>query len=183
MRGQKWADPAAMAWIDMLGDDDVRRRTKANAELRNLGFRALPALLHRQSDPDPARRRAVAKRIGALYSGAVPRFLTRAATLAEAWFVPLAPHSSSTLLGLTASLHATASIPLFLIHEGGQGHDPSGVVKKTWEVDQDGYASLPQGPGLGVEIDEEKVRSIDAAPQKPYRWPSGKYPDGSVADY
>lgn len=109
--------------------------------------------------------------------------MRKIATLAEAWFVPLAPHSSSTLLGLTASLHVTFSIPLFLIHEGGKGNDPFEVVKKTWEVDKEGYASLPQGPGLGVDIDEEKVRRIDAAPQKPYNWPSAKYPDGSVADY
>ncbi len=109
--------------------------------------------------------------------------MKKIATLAEAWFVPLVPHSSSTRLGLTASLHVTASIPHFLIHEGGKGRDRFGVVKATWEVDEKGYASLPQGPGLGVDIDEEKVRRIDAAPQKPYRWPSGKYPDGSVADY
>ena len=109
--------------------------------------------------------------------------MKKIATLAEAWFVPLVPHSSSTLLGLTASLHVTASIPLFLIHEGGKGHDQAGVVKKNWEVSKDGYASLPQGPGLGVEIDEKKVRKLDSAPQKAYRWPSGKNPDGSVADY
>ena len=58
-----------------------------------------------------------------------------------------------------------------------------GVGKATWEVDEKGYASLPQGPGLGVDIDEKKVRMIDAGPQKKYSWPSGKYPDGSVADY
>ena len=109
--------------------------------------------------------------------------MKKISALAEAWHVPLVPHNSSTLLGLTASLHATASIPLFLIHEGGKGHDPFGVVRKTWEVDKEGYASLPEGPGLGVEIDEAKVRRIDARPQKPYRWPSGRYPDGSVADY
>ncbi len=50
--------------------------------------------------------------------------------MAEAYFVPLAPHCGSTLLGMTASLHATAAIPLFLIHEGAKGHDPFGVVQK-----------------------------------------------------
>ena len=109
--------------------------------------------------------------------------MKKIATLAEAYFVPLVPHNSSTLLGMTASLHAAASIPHLLIHEGGKGHDPFDVVKKSWEVGKDGYASLPQGAGLGVEIDEEKVRKIDAGPHKPSRWGYQKYPDGSVADY
>ncbi|MDH3592283.1 MAG: hypothetical protein OER88_10420 [Planctomycetota bacterium] len=84
MRGQKWADRGAMALIDQLGDADTRKRALARTELRARGFRALPALLHRQSDPDPARRRAVAKLIGSLYSGAVPRFAVKDATLVAA---------------------------------------------------------------------------------------------------
>ena len=108
--------------------------------------------------------------------------MKKIATLAEAYFVPLAPHCGSTLLGMTASLHATASIPLFLIHEGGKGHDPFGVVKKKWTVDEKGYCTIPEGPGLGITIDQAKVEKIAAQPKK-YRWPRSKYPDGSVSDY
>ena len=108
--------------------------------------------------------------------------MKKIATLAEAYFVPLAPHCGSTLLGMTASLHATAAIPLFLIHEGGKGHDPFGVVKKKWTVDEKGYCTIPEGPGLGITIDQAKVEKIAAQPKK-YRWPRSKYPDGSVSDY
>src|SRR6185369_13649800 len=78
------------------------------------------------------------------------------ATLAEAYLVPLAPHCTMSELGLSASLHMAASIPLFLIHEGYlDGHlMPPGVARKQWTQDAQGYASLPEGPGLGVEIDE-----------------------------
>jgi galactonate dehydratase len=111
--------------------------------------------------------------------------MKKIATLAEAYFVPLAPHCTCSELGLTASLHAAASVPLFLIHEGYlDGHImPPGVANKQWEVDKDGYASLPQGPGLGVEIDEARMAEVAADPKRQFKWPLPKYQDGSVRDY
>lgn len=107
------------------------------------------------------------------------------ATLAETYFVPLAPHNTCSELGLTASLHVAASIPLFLIHEGYlDGHlMPPGVARKNWTVDKDGYASLPQGPGLGVEMDEAMIAKVNADPRRRFRWPTPHYEDGSVRDY
>jgi galactonate dehydratase len=111
--------------------------------------------------------------------------MKKIAALAEAYFVPLAPHNTCSELGLSASLHAVASIPLFLIQEGYlDGHImPPGVAKKTWEVDKDGYASLPQGPGLGVEIDEALMAKVAADPKRAFKWPKPTYGDGSVRDY
>ena len=54
--------------------------------------------------------------------------MKKIATLAEAYHVPLAPHNASTVLGMTASFHAIASIPFFLIHEGGRGYNPEDVA-------------------------------------------------------
>src|SRR5438876_7460784 len=90
------------------------------------------------------------------------------ATLAEAYHVPMAPHNTCSELGLTASLHVSASIPLFLIQEGYiDGHImPRGVANKSWEIDKDGYASLPQGPGLGVEMDEAAMGKVAADPRR-----------------
>lgn len=107
------------------------------------------------------------------------------ATLAEAYFVPLAPHNTCSELGLTASLHVAASIPLFLIHEGYlDGHImPHGVANKHWELGEDGYASLPQGPGLGVEMDEAKMAEVAADPNRKFKWPVPVSPDGGVRDY
>jgi galactonate dehydratase len=74
---------------------------------------------------------------------------------------------------------------LFLIQEGYlDGHImPPGVAKKNWEVDADGYASLPQGPGLGVEMDEDAIAKVAADPKKQFKWPHPTYEDGSVRDY
>jgi galactonate dehydratase len=111
--------------------------------------------------------------------------MKKIAALAEAYHVPLAPHNTCSELGLTASLHAVASIPLFLIQEGYlDGHImPPGVARKSWTVDNDGYASLPQGPGLGVEMDETMMAQVAADPRRRFRWPSPRYGDGSVRDY
>jgi galactonate dehydratase len=111
--------------------------------------------------------------------------MKKIATLAEAYFVPLAPHNTCSELGLTASLHAIAAIPLFLIHEGYlDGHImPPGVARKNWEVDKDGNAPLPAGPGLGVDMDEAMMAKVAADPKKKYKWPSPAYADGSVRDY
>ncbi len=105
--------------------------------------------------------------------------MKKVAVLAETYTVPLAPHSIASFLGIAASFHVTASIPLFLIHEY-YANDGGGTLKKSWEVDKNGDSSLPQGPGLGVEVDEAALAKLD--PTK-FKWPGQKNPDGSVADY
>ena len=111
--------------------------------------------------------------------------MKKIATLAEAFFVPLAPHCTMSELGLTASLHVAASIPFLLIHEAYlDGHImPPGVARKNWVVGKDGCASLPQGPGLGVEIDESMFAKVNADPKRAFRWPTPTSPDGAVRDY
>lgn len=109
--------------------------------------------------------------------------MRKIATLGEAYHVPLAPHCVTTDLGATASLHASASIPFFLIHEYYPSISPPGLVKKNWSIDKDGYASLPQGPGLGCEIDEALLAELAKKPSPP-EWPTrGRLPDGSISDY
>ena len=53
------------------------------------------------------------------------------------------------------------------------------------EMDEEGYVSLPQGPGLGVEVDEAFAREVGANPSRsrPFAWPDNRLRDGSVADY
>ena len=107
--------------------------------------------------------------------------MRKIAVLAESHFVPIAPHCTMSYLGLTASLHAAASVPLFLIHEGYDTMIPQGVVHKTWEMDDEGYVTLPDGPGIGVEIDEAKA--IEVGQQTSFKWPDNRLRDGSIADY
>jgi galactonate dehydratase len=108
--------------------------------------------------------------------------MRKIATLGEAYQVPLAPHCVTTDLGATASLHVSAAVPLFLIHEYYPSISPPGLVKKNWSV-VDGYASLPEGPGVGCEIDETVLVELSKQPAPP-EWPTrGRLSDGSIADY
>lgn len=109
--------------------------------------------------------------------------LRKIATLGEAYHVPLAPHCVTTDLGASASLHVSAAVPLFLIHEYYPSISPPGLVKKNWSIDAEGYASLPQGPGMGCEIDETLLAELAKTPAPP-EWPTrGRLPDGSISDY
>jgi galactonate dehydratase len=112
--------------------------------------------------------------------------MKKIATLAEAFFVPLAPHCTASPLGATASLHVAASIPFLLIHETSPGALEWGgqFAHKNWTVDRDGYASLPQGPGLGVAMDERALARVAANPgNMRFVWPNIRLRDGAMTDY
>lgn len=111
--------------------------------------------------------------------------MNKIATLAEAYFVPIAPHCTASNLGIAASLHVVSAIPLFLIHEfypDNGGFNPKEVMRMDYTIDADGYIGLPGGPGLGIEVDEPKLIEESKKPQT-YRWPGAKLKDGSIADY
>jgi galactonate dehydratase len=111
--------------------------------------------------------------------------MRKIAALAEAYHVPLAPHNTCSELGLSASIHVAASIPFFLIQEAYlDGHImPPGVARKSFTVDRDGNASLPQGLGLGVEMDEAAMARVNQDERRRFRWPSPRYADSAVRDY
>jgi len=112
--------------------------------------------------------------------------MKKIATLAEAYHVPLAPHCTTSPLGATASLHVGAAVPLLLIHETAPNVIQWGeqFARKTWTIDKDGFASIPRGPGLGVEIDEKALTKVGADPKQPaFRWPVQRLRDGLIADY
>ena len=111
--------------------------------------------------------------------------MRKIAILAETFQVPLAPHCTAGFLGIAASLHVASSIPLFLIHEfypDNVGFTGKGITRMPWTLDKDGYIGLPPGPGLGVEVDEQKLDEEAKKPQT-YKWPGRTLKDGSVADY
>jgi len=111
--------------------------------------------------------------------------MKKIAVLAEAYHVPLAPHCTTSPLGASASLHVAASIPFLLIHETAPGALQWGeqFIRKSWTVDREGYASIPGGPGLGIEVDEKALAKAAADPNQRFQWPVTRLRDGSIADY
>jgi L-alanine-DL-glutamate epimerase-like enolase superfamily enzyme len=51
----------------------------------------------------------------------------------------------------------------------------------TVRAARDGHIAVPDGPGLGVEIDEERVR--EAAGAAPWHSPVWRNQDGTVAEW
>ena len=58
-----------------------------------------------------------------------------------------------------------------------------GVANKAWSMDDEGYVVLPDAPGFGVEIDEEKAIAVGNDPKNQFAWEDHRLRDGSVADY
>ncbi len=117
------------------------------------------------------------------YTGGISQ-MKKIATLAEAYMTPLAPHCTQSYLGMTASFHVAASVPLFLIHESYDDKLLGTIVKPHWKRTKDGHVTLPEGTGLCLDVDEDALAKVAADPNYKYRWRGPKYnADGSVTDY
>jgi galactonate dehydratase len=82
------------------------------------------------------------------------------ATWAESYYMMMAPHNVGGPVSTAAALHLAAATPNFKIQEHFNDFAESYVkeaVPGNPEV-VDGYFALPQGPGLGVVLNEEVVR-------------------------
>jgi D-arabinonate dehydratase/D-galactarolactone cycloisomerase len=93
--------------------------------------------------------------------------LRRIGVLADAFGVACTPHVSiGSAIHFVASFHVAAALPNLVRHEYWFGENPLGdtiLMRPALELD-DGTVAVPNGPGLGVEIDEAKVRAL-AVPQ------------------
>ena len=100
------------------------------------------------------------------------------AGMAESYYAAIAPHCPLGPIALASCIQLDASIPNFLIQE--QGNLGEGYLKNPFVV-EDGFVELPQGPGLGVELDEDAL-----ADKIGHDWTNARshHPDdGSVVDW
>jgi galactonate dehydratase len=83
----------------------------------------------------------------------------RIAAWAEAYYVLVAPHNVGGPVSTAAALHLAAVTPNFKIQEHFNDfgeHYVKAAAPGNPEV-VDGYFSLPEGPGLGVTLDEDVI--------------------------
>lgn len=83
----------------------------------------------------------------------------RIAELADVYGAAFAPHVSiGSAIHFAASAHVAAAAPNFMIMEYWIGQNPIGsaVLKRPYEA-VNGVLPVPQGPGLGIEIDEDAL--------------------------
>lgn len=89
--------------------------------------------------------------------------LLRVADLCDLYGVPVVPHNISSPVGTVAGAHAMAAIPNFVAMEFHARDVPwwEDLVERTGEtapIIEDGSVTLPQGPGLGIELNEDVAR-------------------------
>jgi galactonate dehydratase len=100
------------------------------------------------------------------------------AGMAEAYYAAIAPHNPLGPISLAAGLQLAASIPNFLCQE--QVTLGEACLKKPFKV-ENGYVAIPDGPGLGIELDENAV-----ANRLDHNWRNREtfdLNDGSVVDW
>jgi galactonate dehydratase len=150
----------------------VGERMHSRAEFKAL-FEARAAQI---INPDPAHMGGITESI-------------RIGAMAEAYDVALAPHCPLGPIALAACLQIDAICYNAFIQEQSLGmqYNTSNdlldyVVEENRFKYEDGAIVIPNGPGLGVEIDEDYVR---ARAEVGHRWraPIWRHKDGSVAEW
>jgi galactonate dehydratase len=115
--------------------------------------------------------------------------VNRIAAMAEAYDVALAPHCPLGPVALASCVQVDAVAANALIQEQSLDiHYNEGVDELAYLEDrsvfafEDGYVDLPDGPGLGIEIDESVVRDR-AGTAGDWHNPVWRHDDGSVAEW
>ena len=113
----------------------------------------------------------------------------RIAAMAEAYDITLAPHCPLGPIALASSLHVDFVSANAVIQESSlsihynKGYDLLDYVLNPEVFDlKDGYISLFENPGLGVDINEEKLKEA-AKIGHDWKNPIWRNPDGSLAEW
>ena len=92
--------------------------------------------------------------------------LRKVYALAEAYGKPVVPHHGGRGLGTVAHLHLVASWAnahyLELLHDAPIAHYRYGfsILEEPPVVDHEGYITMPQGPGLGYNLNYDLVEQV-----------------------
>ena len=100
------------------------------------------------------------------------------AAIAEATYASVAFHTPNSIINIAASIQLSACLPNFLIQEHNQVNDSrddgrtvmgKGYIKNPLVLEESGCVSVPSGPGLGIELDEDGLAEIMAKPWRTVR--------------
>src|SRR6056297_110734 len=111
------------------------------------------------------------------------------ATMAESFDIAVAPHAPLGPINLAAALQLDACTPNAFIQEQSlnmhynETNDLLDYVKNKEVFNyKDGFVDIPEGPGLGIEIDEEKVTAMS---DENINWknPIWRNEDGTITEW
>ena len=101
------------------------------------------------------------------------------AAVAESFHAGVVPHNFLGPVLTAASVHLVTSIPNFTVQEYSKVDEDQAVAFPGTLKREGGYILVPEGPGLGVRLDEAKLAEIGRDRLDPNRVPLRS--DGSVA--
>jgi len=89
------------------------------------------------------------------------KYTKKLAGWAEAYYMLVAPHNVGGPVSTAAAFHFAACTPNFKIQENFNDFDKPYVKQAVTGLPEikDGYFPLPQGPGLGVTLNEEVIEA------------------------
>jgi galactonate dehydratase len=95
------------------------------------------------------------------------------AAIGEAVWAQMAIHCPLSPVAFAASVQLDAHLPNFLVQEhnevndwreGGRTYIGKGYLREPFVLDDEGYVAVPQGPGLGIELDEAGLAEVHRYP-------------------
>jgi len=95
--------------------------------------------------------------------------IRKMAAIAEVYYVAAGPVHNGGPIGTAAALHLAASIPNFFIQEIPFPEAPEdqamrlSLTAEPVEIIKDGFAVLPTGPGLGINVNEKNLEKYKEA--------------------
>jgi galactonate dehydratase len=99
--------------------------------------------------------------------------ITQIAAMAHSQYIGVSPHGwNSTAVGLAAAVQASLTMPNFLIYEYMVSvEQPSKDITVGYLEPEGSYLEMPKGSGLGLTVDEMKLRKYPYAkfPPRPLR--------------
>ena len=93
----------------------------------------------------------------------------------------MVPHNPLSPVSTAACIQLAAAVPNFAIQEYPLGEDsvPKNRIVKSTLTLKDGYLTVPEGPGIGIELNESVMNDY---PYKPRLYVTKLREDGAVAD-
>jgi L-alanine-DL-glutamate epimerase-like enolase superfamily enzyme len=94
----------------------------------------------------------------------------RIAWLAEDFGVRYVGHGWNTALGVAADLQLAAALPnVDLVEFIGGSPYVDGITREPFKLDGEGYLAIPMRPGLGVDLDPERLARYTPDPSPLFR--------------
>lgn len=95
----------------------------------------------------------------------------RIAWMAEEHGIELVPHGWNTALGVAADIHLVATLHTKSFVEFNVGNPMvESITEQQFQLDEDGCLPVPESPGLGVEVDGNRLKELEESAYSAASW-------------